>query len=83
MSKNTFSTGDTSAKSLSATDESKVVGLLAICDRDKLAEYSSNRQIIPEIKLLPDIGITQPLHAIQLSSDLHFVSRGDEENDSL
>ena len=81
MSKNTFSTGDTSAKSLSATDELKVV--LAICDRDKLAEYSSNRQIIPEIKLLPDIGITQPLHAIQLSSDLHFVSRGDEENDSL
>ena len=78
---NSFSTGDASAQSLSVTDESNV--LVAICDKDKLAEYSSNGQIIREIKLLPETRITNPLHAIKLSSKMYLVSHGEEENGSL
>lgn len=71
-----WSTGNEYGESLSITDESNIV--LTVSNKNKLNEYSSNGQLIREIKLSTDRGgIYHPMHAVKLNKGRFVVSHGD------
>lgn len=76
---NKWSTEGDFGGGLSVTDESNVI--ITLLNKNKLIEYSSDGQLIREIKLSTDSSIRHLGHAIKLSNGNFFVSHGcrDEE----
>lgn len=71
-----WSTGNDYGWGLSVTYEWSVI--FAVCDKNKLNEYSPDGQLIREITLSADAGIRHALHAVKLTNGDFVVSHGDD-----
>ena len=71
---NKWSTGNDWGLGLSVTDQSNII--LTVYYQNKLNEYSPDGQLIREINLPLDAGISDPFHAIKLTNGHFAVCHG-------
>lgn len=73
---NKWSTGLDHGVSMSVSSQSTVI--FVAYNKRKLNEYSPDGKLIREIKILPDAGINNLLHAVKLTNGQFVVSHGDD-----